>query len=179
MIKFQVNAEAVKAKFTELGTNSPTTLRALDAFARVLRTRIQLAFRSQKSPYGTTWAPLKYRTGQALRNTGRLYGSIQVRRDGDGVVVGTNLKVPNGPQSLGAVHQFGAVIKPKKGPFLVFAIPGRKGLVFARQVTIPARPFMPITPQNQTILPPAWEKAALNAMGRALGLGSGGSGVPA
>ena len=39
-----------------------------------------------------------------------------------------------------AIQEFGGTITPKNGPFLVFMIDGE--LVFARQVTIPARPYM-------------------------------------
>lgn len=170
MIKVSAQAQAVAAKFKELSSTSPQMLRALEAFARVLRTRVQLAFRQGKSPSGKAWPALKFRQGQPLRDTGRLYGSIVARRDGDGVVVGTNLKLPNNGNSLGAVHQFGMTIKPKTKPFLVFPVAGKKGFVFARQVTIPARPFMPLDSQGEVALPPAWEKAAVASMARALGV---------
>ena len=172
MIKFTPNTAKVDAKFDELTKpGSPSMLRALEAFARVLRTRIQLGFRQGKSPAGVPWKPLKIRKGQPLRNTGRLYGSIQVRRDGNAIQVGTNLKLPNNGNSLGAVHQFGMTIKPKTKPFLVFPGAG-KGLIFARQVTIPARQFMPLDAAGAVALPPSWEKAALGAMAAALGLAS-------
>ena len=177
MIKFQADLANVQAKFQELGTNSPAVLRAPDAFARVLRTRIQLGFRTSKSPTGQTWRKLNpfFRSGQPLRNTGRLYGSITARRDGDGVVVGTNLRTPNGRHSLGAIHQFGAVVTPTAGPGATFR--GRllgpiattgKGFVFLKRAEIPARPFMPMDQSGRAVLPPAWAKAAVDAMGRAL-----------
>ena len=171
MIKFQAIADKVEAKFRELGSTSPTTIRALEAFARVLRTRIQLGFRMARSPWGAPWrklAPGVSRQGQPLRNTGRLYGSIGVRRTGNGITVGTNLQIPGRSTSLGAVHQFGMTIRPKNGKFLVWTPPGRKGLVFAEEVTIPARPFMPIRPSGQVDLPPDWARSALSAMARAL-----------
>ena len=173
VIKFQAIADKVEAKFAELGPNSPKTLRALEAFARVLRTRIQMGFRMSRSPWGQTWAPLNEnltRRGQPLVNTRRLYGSVGVRRDGNGIRVGTNLRTPTGGHSLGAVHQFGATITPKAGKFLVWSPAGSKGLVFAEQVTIPARPFMPIRPNGQVDLPQDWARSALSAMARALEL---------
>lgn len=174
MIKYTVDKSKVLARFNELGTQSPLVMKALEGFARVLRTRIQLGFRQSKTPEGGTWAPLKIRKGgQPLRDTGRLYASIGVRRDGLGVVVGTNLKLPNNPNSLGAVHQFGMTIHPKTKPFLVFPGPGGKGFIFARKVTIPARRFMPLDSAGKVNLPPAWEKAALGSMARALGLAGG------
>lgn len=178
MIKFEAKTAAVDAKFKELGTASPTVMRALDAFARVLRTRIQLGFRNSTAPSGLAWKGLNpfFRSGQPLRNTGRLYGSIQVRRDGDGVVVGTNLRTPGGDFSLGAIHQFGAIVRPKPGPGATFRgrllgpIKAAKGFVFLRQAVIPARPFMPMDPNGNVVLPQAWAKAAINSMGRALEL---------
>lgn len=173
MIKFQALAGKVQARFTELGTNSPQVLRALDAFARVLRTRIQLGFRMSRSPWGQPWAPLNpnlTRKGQPLLNTRRLYSSVGVRREADAVVVGTNLRTPGGDHSLGAVHNFGATIRPKKGKYLVWAPQGSKGLVFAEEVTIPARPFMPIRPNGTVDLPQPWAQSALQSMARALEL---------
>ncbi len=170
MFNWTVNTAKLDAKIAALSTPGPSMMRALDAFARVLMTRIQLTFRAASSPWGVAWKALKFRQGTPLRNTNRLYGSVQTRRDGEGVLVGTNLKLPNNPNSLGAVHQFGMTIKPKLGKFLVFSAPGHKGLVFARQVTIPARPFMPIDIAGQVVLPPAWEKSALGAMAVALEL---------
>lgn len=179
MIKFRANADQVEAKFRELGPGSPAVMRALDAFARVLRTRIQLGFRTSKAPSGAAWKPLNtfFRSGQPLRNTGRLYGSITARRDGDGVVVGTNLKTPGGRYSLGAIHQFGATIVPTAGPGATFRgrllgpIPtAAKGFVFLRRAVIPARPFMPMDSAGRALLPPSWARSALDAMGRALEL---------
>lgn len=179
MIKFRVNADQVEAKFRELGPGSPAVMRALDAFARVLRSRIQLAFRTSKAPSGAAWKPLNtfFRSGQPLRNTGRLYGSITARRDGDGVVVGTNLKTPGGRYSLGAIHQFGATIVPTAGPGATFRgrllgpIPtAAKGFVFLRRAVIPARPFMPMDSAGRALLPPSWARSALDSMGRALEL---------
>lgn len=171
MIKFRALAGQVEAKFQELGSNSPAVLRALDAFARVLRTRIQMGFRLSRDPWGGSWAPLNpnlTRRGQPLLNTRRLYGSVGVRREANGILVGTNLRTPGGGHSLGAVHQFGATITPKNGKFLRWSPAGAKGFVFAEQVTIPARPFMPIRPNGAVDLPPAWAKSAIQAMARAL-----------
>lgn len=46
-----------------------------------------------------------------------------------------------------AIHQFGGTITPKTGKFLVFNIGGRK--VFAKKVTMPARPYLPVTKDGQ------------------------------
>jgi phage gpG-like protein len=179
VIRFAVTVDKVLAKFAELGPGTPAVMRALDAFARVLRTRIQLGFRNSKAPSGAAWKPLNtfFRQGQPLLNTRRLYSSISARRDGDGVVVGTNLRTPDGRHSLGAIHQFGAVVTPTAGPGATFRgrllgpIPtAAKGFVFLRRAVIPARPFMPMDGAGRALLPPAWARSALDSMGRALEL---------
>lgn len=58
--------------------------------------------------------------------------------------VGTNL-------IYAAIHEFGGVIRPINGPFLVFEIDGQ--VIRARKVTIPARPYM--RPAYDTTLAPA------------------------
>ncbi len=72
------------------------------------------------------------------RRTGRLWRSIQpevFKKHGRVVgIVGTDVK-------YAAVHEFGAIIRPKKeGGRLVFRI--GDSLIFAKQVEIPQRPFM-------------------------------------
>lgn len=170
MIKFSLLTTQVDAKIHELGTQSPAVAHAVDAFARVLQTRIKMGFRTSKSPDGVQWKALNpklTRTGQPLVNTGHLRDSVLSRRDGDAVIVGTNLRVPHGSASLGAVHQFGAVIVPVKAKLLAWHGPG-KGFFFAKKVTIPARPFMPMDAAGQVHLPPEWAQSALTAMAKAL-----------
>jgi len=111
-----------------------TETRALmTRIGRVMKTDTQMNFRRGQSPQGETWAPLKSRSGQPLRKTGRLMRSIDYQASDDEVVIGTNVK-------YGPTHQFGAVIRPKNGKLLRFKIGGR--FVFAKKVTIPARPFI-------------------------------------
>jgi phage virion morphogenesis protein len=119
-----------------------------------LVSNVQLGFKSSSSPYGQAWAPLKFRKGQPLRDTGRLRNSITQQPDSDGVTVGTNV-------DFAAVHQFGAVIKPVKAKRLVFGN-GAGGLVFAKQVRIPARPFLPIDSAGNVTLPPSYQRTVIN-----------------
>lgn len=179
VIKFELLADKVEARFRELGSDSPEMRRSVDAFARVVRTRIQLGFRMSKAPSGAAWKPLNafFRTGTPLRNTGRLYGSVKSVRVGEAVLIGTNLKTPDGQHNLGRIHQFGAVIEPREGPGqtyrgrLLGPIPtANKGFVFLKRAVIPARPFMPLNRAGAVQLPPAWAKASLQAMARALDL---------
>lgn len=123
---------------------------ALAAVGRVIKSNIQEGFISGTAPDGRPWAPLKSRSGAPLRDKGHLMGSIDYQVDGNSVVVGTNREYAH-------VHQFGATIKPVRGRFLRFFVEGRP--VFVKQVTIPARPFLP-----EQALPQEWGTESLEAI---------------
>jgi phage virion morphogenesis protein len=106
----------------------------LAVIGRVLKSDIQLGFRTGTDPYGRAWAPLRSRSGQILVDRGHLMNSIDFDVEGSDVIVGTN-------KLYAGTHQFGAVIRPRQAKALHFFVNGRP--VFARKVTIPARPFLP------------------------------------
>jgi len=134
---------------------------AVRAFGAAVLNRIRLGFRLGSSPWGAPWQALKLREGQPLVNTGRLRSSITMQQTTDGVTIGTNLRQAR-------VQQFGATIKPKNAKWLRF--PGPNGFIFAKQVTIPARPFMPLTRGGDVALPAQWTASGLSAMKKALQL---------
>jgi phage gpG-like protein len=124
----------------------------------VVANRVRLCFTLGIDPWNSPWAALKIRKGQPLVDTGRLRSSITSKADNSGVTIGTNVKSAR-------VHQFGALIVPKKpGGRLVF--PGANGqLIFSKGVKIPARPFMPIRKFGAPVaLPPAWSVAVVRAL---------------
>ncbi|EQA07874.1 phage virion morphogenesis protein [Glaesserella parasuis] len=86
-----------------------------------------------------SWAGIHHRSGIPLNDSGNLKGSIQQVSDNDKAIVGTN-------EAYAAIHQFGGVITPKKGKYLVFKIGDR--WVMTDKVEIPARPFLMLTPQD-------------------------------
>jgi len=92
------------------------------------------------APNGTPWKPsgrAQREGGQTLVDSARLRDSITHDFDARSVTVGTNVV-------YAAIHQLGGTIRPKSGQFLKF--PGPDGApVFARQVEIPARPFLGIS----------------------------------
>lgn len=162
-VKWKLLADSVEAKLKQLELGGPERTRALAALGGVLANRIRLGFRMGQSPYGAAWLPINpaFRTGQPLRDTGRLQRSINAQVQGDAVLVGTNVR-------YAATHQFGATIKPKKAARLAIPL-ANKGLVMSKGVTIPARPFMPIQ-GGQVVLPPAWAKSALRSLAKSMGL---------
>lgn len=109
---------------------------------------------------GRKWTPLKWRKSvRILDDTGTLKRSIKWLVRARRVVFYTDYK-------SAAVHNFGATIYPKRGPFLVFRAPvgARNGvgpLVRARKVVIPQRRFMGLTWQTQTLIVQRLERLAL------------------
>lgn len=161
-VKADLLADQVVAQLKAMQAAAQDTTPAFAAIGRVISNRIRLGFKAGRSPWGVPWAPLTSRVGQPLRNTGLLQRSITSKPSKDSVEVGTN-------RTGAPTQHFGATILPKKGKYLVFQIGGRK--VFAKKVTIPARPFMPITPGGQVDLPEAWSKGVLQALAKHLGVG--------
>lgn len=160
-VKIEVLTAQVQQRLQQITDGGGSAKGALSAFGRVVLNRIRLGFRAGRSPYGQAWAPLKLRAGQPLRDTGALQRSITMSATGNEVVIGTN--------RVGArVHQFGATIVPVRAKVLAF--PGPGGMIFAKRVVVPARPFMPINPAGDMALPPSWAEAGLKAMAKELGL---------
>lgn len=107
-------------------------------------TQLRMGFREQRDPYGTPWAHLVGRSGQALMNTGRLRNSFTRIVTSTGFSITTNV-------SYAAPHQYGATVRAKN-KYVTFKVGGR----WARkaQVTIPKRQMMP-----ERSLGPIWSRA--------------------
>ena len=112
----------------------------LDGLGALGVAQTQRRIQSEKtSPDGAAWPP-NHDGGSILFRTGsHLSDSIQHAAGASDVHWGSGW--------IGArVHQFGAVIRPVKGKVLAFMLGGKK--VFAKKVTIPARPWLGISPAN-------------------------------
>lgn len=162
-VKWQVLANQVEAKLAKMQLGGAEKAKALGALGGALANRIRLCFRLGQSPWGVPWKPLnpRYRTGQPLRDTGRLQRSITSQVQGDAAVVGTNVR-------YAAVHQFGATILPKNAKFLAAPV-GGGGIHFLKKAVVPSRPFLPLV-AGGVQLPPAWARSALTAMAKSMGL---------
>lgn len=107
------------------------------------------------SPDGAAWAPNKAGTS-ILVKSGHLLASIHYEVGGNEVRVGSGLV-------YAAIHQFGGTITPKNSSHLVF--PGLDGgLVFAKSVTLPARPYLGLSGENLAEL----EEVLITSIGRLL-----------
>jgi phage gpG-like protein len=183
-ITFRIDDSRAVAKLRLLASAAANPLPVYRAIGQAIKNRVLLGFKFGRDPWGGAWRPIKFRAprtseatgkltkagrlqvaanasgkaGQPLVNTGKLRSSISFRADASGVTIGTN------DMPRAAVHQFGATILPKKGPALVF--PGPAGaVIFAKRVTIPARPFLPLRrPGGDVALPPAWAVDVIRAI---------------
>lgn len=91
------------------------------------------------SPEGEAWKP-NFREGDILVETGgHLLASVAYTASADQAEWGAAWEYAH-------VHQYGATIKPKEADKLVFSLGGK--MVFAKEVTIPARPFVGLSSEN-------------------------------
>ena len=120
--------------FNELLARAEPTEPMMDEIGATLVTSTRERFERGRGPDGERWKDTR-RGGQILTDTGRLRDSITHQAGSAEVRVGSNV-------IYAAVHQFGATIKPKSARALAFKVGSE--LVFARQVTIPARPYLGI-----------------------------------
>jgi len=112
----------------------------LDGLARMGQQQTQRRIEEEKtSPAGVAW-PLTRDGRGALFVTG-----THLARSIDHAASASEAKWGTG--WIGAqVHQFGAVIRPKNAKALHFEVGGTS--VFAKKVTIPARPYLGVSAAN-------------------------------
>lgn len=164
MFQIEVTQDEITGAIDRLLAATDDLTPVMQAIGGVLVNRIRTDFDQSQDPYGNPWAPLKFRNGQPLRDTGRLRNSIDFDVPGTNVVeVGTNV-------AYAPVHQFGAKIPAHGGdtpstpgnvsidgfvasgaPVLLFSAGGR--IIAAKRVEIPARPFFPTEDGG---LPDSW-----------------------
>ena len=167
-IKIELDDSKARAKLDAINSAAGDMHPVFATIGRALASRIRLCFKLGIDPWGSPWAALKIRRGQPLRDSGRLMRSITAKPDSTGVTVGTNVKYAR-------THQQGATIKPRSKPMLAFPGPGGR-MIFAKKVTIPARPFLPIRKGVDAVaLPPEWSLDVTRAL-RAYFINSGNKG---
>jgi phage gpG-like protein len=162
MIESVVHSEALTKALENL-EDAVSTEAILQQAGDTLIDLIGMTFADQTDPWGAPWAPLspRSRSGQPLLDTGRLRNSIASQITGNTLLVGTNV-------CYSMTHQFGATVTaqkptgnnicgytPKGAPRLAWNAGG--AIHYAKQVTIPARPFMPIREGGGGELPAAWD----------------------
>ncbi|MCU0918725.1 MAG: phage virion morphogenesis protein [Burkholderiaceae bacterium] len=181
-VKVRIESRELQAALARLKMSLPLggdMSPAMRNMARVLKTAAQLRFRTTRGPDGQAWPKSRRASeegGQTLSLTRRLRNSISTAATSTTASVGTNVV-------YAAIHQFGGIIRAKKGPFLAIPVtqaarsagsptrmPGLhvwqtlkgqfvmgddKGAVhflLRRQVTMPARPFLGASADDQAEL---------------------------
>jgi phage virion morphogenesis protein len=164
-----VRIDAIEARrmFQQLIVISGNTTPVMRAIGVGLRANVHERFQSGVDELGVRWVALNRDYAFAKKGpgilresgmSGGLMGSIAIRAGLDQVEVGSN-------KIYAAVHQFGATIRPKSRSHLVFRLGGNR-VVFAQSVTIPARPYLGIGPQDMDMIGDVIEGAYMRAMGR-------------
>lgn len=146
-ITVQVMDRQVQRGFEQLQHLMGNTRPVMAAIGVELVSSTHMRFVTQTDPDGQAWRALNTEYAQGKRNSriltesGRLRDSINSQARSDEVRVGTNV-------IYAGAHQFGAEIKPKTASHLFFRIGGR--LVMTDSVTLPDRPFLGISSQDET-----------------------------
>ena len=119
----------------------------LNSIAEGLRTSTVERFTEEKTPEGTSWKPsirAQEEGGKTLTKTTQLKTSIRSEVSDSGLAVGTN-------DIRAATHQFGdeRTIRAKNKKYLTFKIGGQWKRVASVKVSIPPRPFLGISEEDE------------------------------
>ena len=128
----KATARAAAAALAKAGDGA----RLLDEIGAYLELSVSERFRQEVGPDNVPWQPTRRGHSILKGSPPQLMSSITRRTGPDSVEIGTN-------KIYAAIHQKGGTIRPKSAPFLVFTA-ADGATVFAREVTIPARPFLGI-----------------------------------
>lgn len=141
-VAFEVTEQGLSQALLKIEglANAPTEELA-DGIGRLVQESTRNRIRSSKtSPSGAPWKANRAGTSTLYRS-GALERSIDYVASADSVFVGSGLVYAR-------IHQAGGKIVPKTAKALAFMAGGR--LVFARSVTLPPRPFLGLSAQDQT-----------------------------
>ncbi|NIX75394.1 phage virion morphogenesis protein [Microvirga terricola] len=151
-LETKIDAKAAIVAFRKVQRRVADMTPLMRAIGTGLVENTHTRFERAQDPQGRAWKPVSptYALGKRgpgiLRESamrGGLMGSITFRASAQSVAVGSN-------KVYAAVHQLGGTISAK-GSHLVFPMGNR--MVFAKSVTIPARPFLGIGREDEeTIL---------------------------
>ncbi|WP_375591040.1 phage virion morphogenesis protein [Hoeflea alexandrii] len=148
-ITMQIRDAEVRRGFRQLERRMVNTTPVMAAIGTGLVGSTHMRFVTQTDPEGQAWAALNSayaagkRNSRILTESGRLRDSINARPGNDEVLVGTNV-------IYAGIHQFGGTIVPKSATHLWFRIGG--SLVKADKVTLPARPFLGISSDDEAMI---------------------------
>lgn len=140
-VKMEGDTEELLSKLKKISNTD--TAGTIKAIAEGLRTSTVERFANEESPEGTKWKPsvrVSENGGKTLTKSAGLKTSIKSQSNNSGLAVGTNLE-------YAATHQYGAdrTIHARKVKNLKFKVGGRWVSTPSVRVSIPARPFLGIS----------------------------------
>ena len=146
MIKISLNDTQAVAKLHRIASQLKQPRKLYGVLGETLKKIHTERFKQEVDPDGNKWKPLSPITQEIkgndkiLKHRGYLSERTAYNYDDNGVEFGSDAKYAR-------LHQFGGVIKPKKGKRLKFG----KGdnAVLAKQSKTPARPWLGVNSQNE------------------------------
>lgn len=147
--RVEFRAEGLRQALQDAGERAEDLTPLMDAIGSHLVGAAQKRIDTTNvSPEGVAWPKSLRATlaggGPTLYDTGRLRESITHAPSAREVEIGSNL-------IYAAIHQFGGDIVPKSAGALFFTL-ANGATVMAGKVTIPARPYLGISTEDETVI---------------------------
>ena len=143
MIRMEIHGQDEVLKKLAAVSDRNARKKIMDDFGSYLVAEIQNRFETETDPDGQAWEQstrAREEGGQTLSHSNILRQSMTYEHSASRLEVGSAM-------IYARIHQEGGEIKPKNASKLVFRIGGR--LIFADSVTIPARPYLGFTDQDE------------------------------
>lgn len=193
-VTIRVEDDALRTALASLSARLGNMQDVMDDIGSRLVNLAKAGFGRQQSPEGSPWRPLAASTirsrqstghwpGPILRVSGKLFGSLNWKATPTSVEIGAGW---GESAAYAAIHQFGGrVLRPMRRGVLRFKIDKDGRSRFAKKskanfeqdvtfgggpITIPARPYLPMSP-----LPDAYLQSCLDAISQGL-MGGGANG---
>ena len=143
-VSMTIRSEGIDQVLSRLNRIAGFTAReAAQGVSAILESQTRRRIETEKrSPAGVPWKPNRAGTPILMRTGRNLHDSIAGRAEGADAIVEAHWQFAH-------VHQGGMTIRPKTKSRLVFRIGGNGQPIFARQVTIPKREFIGLSPDNE------------------------------
>lgn len=143
MIRMEIHGQDEVLKKLAAVSDRKARKNVMDDFGSYLVAEIQSRFENESDPDGQAWEQstrAREEGGQTLSKSNILRQSITYEHSASKLEVGSAM-------IYARIHQEGGEIKPKNKDKLVFRVGGQ--LIFADKVTIPARPYLGFTDQDE------------------------------
>lgn len=161
-VRIEVKNRELLLALAQLARVGRSPAPALGVVGNDLVVSTQERIRAERSPEGGGWPALNPGYAATKRASGMLQASGALIRSLTSQVEGSTLRVGTN-RIYAAIHQFGGTITAKEGKRLAFRL--GKSQVFARSVTIPARPYLGISKEDQVEIIATLEDFTRRAMG--------------